>query len=241
MSLRPVLPGVFQIQLPWTNAWLLAKNNDAVIIDTGTSRDRRRLVAALYEAIPTGIRLHSILLTHGHVDHAGNASFLAREFGSALCAHALEVPYVEGGRSYARKGIRGWGRSGILFRLGDLVYPVERGPIARCLAGNDEAETPIGPIRVVHTPGHTDGHVSFIQEEKGWLFSGDALLNIIPWMRKTGLSLAMPVFSIDMKEAGRSARRLADLQPSALLPGHGPPILEAAASSIRRFASRLPE
>jgi glyoxylase-like metal-dependent hydrolase (beta-lactamase superfamily II) len=129
----------------------------------------------------------------------------------------------------------------MLFRLGERIYPVERGKVHACLKQGDVVETPIGELRVVHTPGHTGGHVSYFHERHGWLFSGDAILNIIPLIRKTGLSLPMAVFSIDMREAARSVKTLATLRPTALLAGHGPPHLEDTADALCRFAARLPE
>lgn len=238
--LHPVLPGVFLIDLPWVNAWLLAKGPDAVLIDTGTVRDRDRLLRALNKALPEAFRLHSVLLTHGHCDHAGNAAFLAERFGARLCAHAEEVPYLATRRTYIPGGLRALSPGGLLFALGERAYPVKRRAVEVVLAEGHCAETPIGPLRVVHTPGHTPGHVSYLHEAEGWLFSGDALIHVIPWLRRTGLSAPMPMFSTDMQEARRSVRRIAEIGPTALLAGHGRPLVEETAAAIRAFAQRLP-
>src|SRR5437773_325945 len=59
MPVLSVLPGVFHIDLPWTNAWLLARDGEAMLIDSGTCRDRSALIAALETALPDGFRLQA--------------------------------------------------------------------------------------------------------------------------------------------------------------------------------------
>ena len=67
------------------------------------------------------------------------------------------------------------------------------------------------------------------------MFSGDALITVIPIKRRAGLSLPMPVFSKDCAAARVSAERIAEIGPSALLAGHGWPILTDTSQSIRSF------
>ncbi len=235
MPARAVLPGVSWIKLPWTNAWILHHGGEAVLIDTGTCRDRQRLLSALKSVLPSGFRLSSVLLTHGHCDHSGNAAYLGETFGARIHAHALEVPYIATPRTYVPPGPRRFSLSGLLFGAGEVLFPVKRRPVDAVVADGDTVESPIGPLRVLFTPGHTAGHVSYLQEKEGWLFSGDALLTIVPWIRRRGLCLPLPVFSMDLAEGRRSARRIAEIGPSALLAGHGAPWMEDTASSIRSF------
>jgi glyoxylase-like metal-dependent hydrolase (beta-lactamase superfamily II) len=241
MPLRSVLPGVFLIDLPLVNVWLLLDGKEAVLIDTGTYWDRKAVVAALDEALPPGATLQKILLSHGHCDHTGNAAFLAKKYGAKLHAHHIEVPFIATRRTYIPRDLRGLGPQGISFAVGELIFPVRRHPVEVELTGGDRVETPIGPLLVVHTPGHTMGHTSFLHEEKKWLFSGDAIINVIPWVRKTALCLPVPTFSNDMAMARRSARKMAELEPVALLPGHGWPRLENTAEDLQAFVNGLPE
>src|SRR5438105_1689081 len=94
MLLHTVFTGVTLINLPQENVWLLHKGRDAVLIDTGLRWDRGRLLRALAEALPPDFRLHSILQTHGHCDHAGNSAFLAECHGARIHAHELEAPFL---------------------------------------------------------------------------------------------------------------------------------------------------
>jgi glyoxylase-like metal-dependent hydrolase (beta-lactamase superfamily II) len=239
MPLRPVLPGVTLVDLPLVNVWLLHDDQEAFVVDTGSYWDRRALSAAIGTVLDRGIRLTGILQTHGHCDHAGNTAWLRRHHGAKVHAHAAEVPHISELRPYGPAGWRRLSRSGLLFLAGEAVFPTRRCPVDVVLHDGDVISSPIGPLRVVHSPGHTDGHVAYLQEERGWLLSGDAIINVIPWVRRTALSLAVPVFSVSMAQCAESARRLAALDASVLLPGHGWARLENTARDVRDWAERL--
>ena len=234
-----VAPGVWQIAFPWTNAWLLARGGEAVLVDSGTRWDRKVLVRALDEACPGGFNLRAVLLTHAHCDHAGNAAFLARTYGAEILCHHREEPFIATRRTYIPRGIRGVSRSGLLFAGGEIVFPVERRRPDRLISEADTVETPVGHLIALETSGHTPGHVSYFHEQEGWLFSGDALINVIPWIRKTGLSLPIRVFTWDQQATVRSAWRIADLGPRALFSGHGRPLNPHAPESIRNFMAGI--
>lgn len=76
-----------------SNTWLLAGGDGgaALLVDAGGP------AAAVLELVArVGARVGHILLTHHHVDHAGEAAFLARETGAVVHAHRLEVPLLGG-------------------------------------------------------------------------------------------------------------------------------------------------
>jgi glyoxylase-like metal-dependent hydrolase (beta-lactamase superfamily II) len=233
--LRSVLSGVWQVDLPWTNAWILAKDGDVVLIDSGTRWDRAAVVRGLKKACPGGFRLRSVLLTHGHCDHAGNAAFLAERYGAKVYCGVEERPFLATRRTYIPPGIRAVSLSGLLFAAGEVVFPVKRRAPEVAVRQGDLVDTPLGPLSVIETPGHTPGHVSYFHGGEGWLFSGDALINVIPWIRKTGLSLPIKVFSWDVRLGAESAWKIAGLNPSAMYPGHGPPLRQDTAATICRF------
>src|SRR5262249_47482440 len=144
-------------------------------------------------------------------------------------------------RSYAPTGWRQLIRphSALAFALGEVRYPVARCGVDTLLTEGQTVEAPGGPLRVVACPGHTPGHIAYFRERDGLLFSGDAVLNIIPVKRVTGLSLPMRSLTTDWNQAKQSARRLAELRPAMLLAGHGVPLLEDTAARLHDWAHSL--
>jgi glyoxylase-like metal-dependent hydrolase (beta-lactamase superfamily II) len=104
-------------------------------------------------------------------------------------------------------------------------------------------QTPIGALHVIACPGHTPGHSAYYREQEGLLFSGDAVMNIVPnlvpaW-RRPDLSLPVRLFTTDWQQARQSARRLAKLRPAALLAGHGRPLMEGTADCLEAWTGTL--
>lgn len=93
------------------------------------------------------------------------------------------------------------------------------------------------PIRVldvtvipIHTPGHTPDHVAFWLERAGGLFTGDAVLG-------RGTSVIDPPEG-DLAAYLRSLRRMRELGPRTLYPGHGPIVLEGGRKLEEYLAHR---
>jgi glyoxylase-like metal-dependent hydrolase (beta-lactamase superfamily II) len=104
-----------------------------------------------------------------------------------------------------------------------LAFPVRAGPDdlsiqAEPLADGREIEVGGGRLLTVHTPGHTPDHVSFLAPGAGALFTGDTVLG-------RGTSVIDPAEG-DLAVYLRSLRRLRDLRPRAIYPGHGPAVFD---------------
>jgi glyoxylase-like metal-dependent hydrolase (beta-lactamase superfamily II) len=119
--------------------------------------DLPRLKAAAAEA---GVTIEKILLTHGHIDHAGEAGVLARELGVPI-----EGPQEEDRFWIARLDDDGrrWGLRGVPFEPD------------RWLEDQDEVTVGELTLNVRHCPGHTPGHVIFHHPESKLAIVGDVL------------------------------------------------------------------
>jgi glyoxylase-like metal-dependent hydrolase (beta-lactamase superfamily II) len=90
---------------------------------------------------------------------------------------------------------------------------------------------------VVHTPGHTPGHISLLHRERRLLIAGDALNN-----RNDKLGLPPPVFTPDMENARRSIWKVAKKYGDdidTIVFGHGSPILQNGGHRLKAMMSQI--
>jgi glyoxylase-like metal-dependent hydrolase (beta-lactamase superfamily II) len=85
----------------------------------------------------------------------------------------------------------------------------------------------------VHLPGHTAGSAGLLLEDRGVVFTGDALVTWDPYSGRTGPRLMARASNADSSTAMESLRRVQDLAVRAVLPGHGPAWTEGAAEAAR--------
>jgi hydroxyacylglutathione hydrolase len=179
-----------------TNVHVLAdeRSREAIAIDTAIPS----LTWISGELAARGWTLKLIVSTHGHWDHIGDNARLAEHTGAAIAAHPLDAP-----------------------RLADphpLWAPFEIPPSVPAVELAEGGEVAFGSIRlrVLHTPGHTEGSVCLQAVDDGLLLSGDTLF--AGSFGRVDLPGGDPGAMVD------SLVRLRDLDDAVtVLPGHGPP------------------
>lgn len=175
----------------------------------------------------------AIVLTHGHFDHVSAAGELAGAWDIPIYAHPLEEPYLTGKKEYPAPNP---GVGGGLMALLSPIYP--RGPVnvgeRLRLFSFDGTIAESGEMpewQILHTPGHTPGHVSFYRPADQTLLVGDAFCTTKPESFFDAAVTQTPelhgppaYFTSDFAAAAQSIRKLAALQPRILAPGHGKPL-----------------
>jgi glyoxylase-like metal-dependent hydrolase (beta-lactamase superfamily II) len=153
----PVTPFQQNCALIWD-----AETGKGVVIDPGG--DVPRILAALERGKVT---VERILLTHGHLDHAGGAAALKRELEARQGA---PVP-VEGPDRRDDFLLAGLAEQGARFGMDDLeaVTP------DRWLAEGETVSIAGQDFAVLHCPGHTPGHVVFVSTALGFAVVGDVI------------------------------------------------------------------
>lgn len=148
--------------------FLLHDGDNSVMIDTGMVGEPfflRRLVRKL-NLTPQSIK--ALLLTHGHLDHAGNLAWLKRWTGAKVSAHPAEQQHIDG--TFPYQGINRW--CGRLEAVGRAAFNYQPAMIDEFLT--DGQVLPFwGGLQVIHLPGHTVGHCGFFSRKFNLLFSGD--------------------------------------------------------------------
>jgi len=198
----PVANGVGRIP-GFVNCYTYADAEELLLIDTSASKGASPVVRAFARSGVPLDRVRKILLTHHHSDHMGGAAYLVGNSHAALACHSDDAAYVDG---------RAKAPMPLLLRVLMRVHPA---PVAISLKDGDM----IGPLRVVHTPGHTPGEVVFYEPTAKLLFAGDALRE-----RKGALGLPGTRFASNLPQAVESLKRLQGLDVRLMLPGHGEPV-----------------
>lgn len=136
----------------------------AVLIDTGFPGQYDDLCIQLEKVGVPISQLKAVILTHQDMDHIGCLPEILKECGSQIkiYAHELDKPYIEGQLP--------------LLKDGHLEHP-PKGKVDETVS--DGQELPFcGGIRVIHTPGHTPGHISLYLMDSKTLIAGDSMFSV---------------------------------------------------------------
>jgi len=221
--LKLLAPGVWRLKevpAPSINIYVA----EDVLIDAGRRWDRRRVFAET-----EGRDLSMLALTHAHPDHQGVAKYVREARGIPLACHADDVDAMEGRRPMQEAAAR--------HPVNRAIKRIWQGPpckVDRVLGEGDE----VAGFRVIHAPGHARGEVIFFRESDRVAICGDVIRNMSYATALPGIKEPPAIFTYDPAENRRSIRRLADLNPSLILPGHGPAVTDIAA--FERFVAALP-
>ena len=222
--MREIARGIYALDgLRMGRSYLVEGHDGLALIDTSSDGAVGGIIAAIASIGRKPEDLRTIVATHYHFDHTGNAGVLVERSGAQLCVHEADVPYVEGAIP--------WQPS--LGPIGPLLDKFAPAPftlhVDRVL--HDGEMLPFaGGLQVIHAPGHTPGHIALYAKEHRTLFAGDSLMNT------AGLHLPMSTSSHDMDQARRSVRHLVEFDFDIALPGHGEPILGRANEKIADWA-----
>jgi glyoxylase-like metal-dependent hydrolase (beta-lactamase superfamily II) len=235
-----VAEGVYRIPLPLPNDALRAVNVYAVtdstrllLVDSGWALDaaRGQLALALKGIGAELGDVSQFLVTHVHRDHYTQAVALRREFGGKIALGEHEQPSLavssDGGKFPLMAQIellRRCGAQEVVTSLTKMFGGVRRSDVAdwenpdEWLTPGRRTVLPGRDFEIVHTPGHTAGHVVFVDGAAELLFSGDHVLpHITPSIGFQPAPVELPLQ--DYLGSLRLVRAMPDMR---MLPAHGP-------------------
>ncbi|MFC4767102.1 MBL fold metallo-hydrolase [Effusibacillus consociatus] len=186
-----------------TNVYIVESEGTAWIIDAGYENPEAAKTILTYITQLAVKKVAGILLTHHHPDHSPGAKALADFYQCPIACHPLEVQPIE-----------------------EKIAPFK---VDFTLQEGDSVQAGDINLTVLHTPGHTHGHLNFWLEEEKVLFSGD---NIVA----EGTTWIGPPDG-DLTAYLASLERLQELQPSLIAPGHGD-IIRNPSEKIEFFIQR---
>jgi glyoxylase-like metal-dependent hydrolase (beta-lactamase superfamily II) len=224
--MKQIAPDVFHVPLAPRNAINAYLIGD-VLVDTGIRQSAKTLRKVAEER---GVK--AIALTHAHGDHAGSAKKLHDELGLPVWVGTADREATEQGKAVKKDPFNAPGISTIAGLMGD--FPAVG--VDRVLNEGDELTA---GFKVIDTPGHSPGHVSFWRESDRVLICGDVFFNMHLLTTVPGLRQPPGPFTYEPKRNRDSERRIAELRPGVAGFGHGPVIKENTARKIEDFVATL--
>lgn len=228
-SSHEITPDILVIDFTIVTACMVGEADGWVLVDTGLENSANFILQTAQKRFGTDSRPKAIILTHGHFDHVGSVIKLVEAWNVPVYIHQLEMPYVTGKKDYP---------------LGDTT--VDEGMVAKISPTFPHTSIDIsfhaaalpfdGSIpdmpewKWIHTPGHTQGHISLFREKDHVLIAGDAfsstkqesLWSVIT--HREQISGPPKYLTTDWKAAEDSVKKLNDLKPSIAITSHGKPM-----------------
>lgn len=200
-------------------------SEDWFLVDTGLPNSASKIIEVVQERFK-GRKPQAIFLTHGHFDHAGGVVDLVNEWEVPVYAHPLELPYLTGQKAYPKPDASVEG--GMLAKISTIypTDPVQLGDSVHPLP-NDHTLPGFPEWKWIHTPGHSEGHVSFYRDSDRTLIVGDAFITVKQdsfyqvLFEKMEIHEPPRYLTIDWGKAQTSVELLNELQPSYAITGHG--------------------
>jgi glyoxylase-like metal-dependent hydrolase (beta-lactamase superfamily II) len=210
MKVSRITDNLIQLKrMHFVNAYLVAERDGFTLVDTTMGKSAAdELIAAAREA---GAEIRRIALTHGHGDHIGALDGLRAALGAnvEVLLGTSDARFLAGEQLPEGKLRGSWPK--ISTRPDTLLSGGER----------------VGSLEVVASPGHTPGHVAFLDTRDRTLIAGDTYTSYGRTEIPNHFAQRFPLATMgtqDRRQVVESARALRALDPAILVCGHGPAV-----------------
>ncbi len=204
-----------RIPMGKSNSYLIKGKDGFILIDAGMPGKVEKVLKVLknYDATLSDINL--LIVTHVHNDHVGSLNDIKEESSAPILVHEKENNLLLQGYSKFPAGTMAFSK--IISRFANNVFfsKDQFKPIKADIIMNNEFDLSDYGVdgKVLHTPGHTEGSIAVIIENKH-CFTGDTLFNILP-------NSVYPPFADDREALLKSWEKLKMLKCEIFYPGHG--------------------
>lgn len=216
-------------QWGFVNCYLLREEDGFSLIDTALNQ----APAIMQEASKLGLPITRILLTHAHGDHVGSLDALHEALPRVPVAISeRDVRFLSGDKSLDASEPQVPLRGG---------YPICKTRPELLLHEGER----VGSLEIIATPGHTPGHIAFLDTRDRSIIVGDAFQTMAGVAVSGTLKILFPLVAMATWHKGlalESARKLLALQPTLLAAGHGRMVSnpqEAMTRAIRQMERSL--
>lgn len=226
-----VLPDLYCYTVQIVNIVMAGEpaSGDFVLIDAGMPESADSIITAVESRFGKGSQPRAIILTHGHFDHVGASIELIQKWDIPVYAHSLELPYLQGEKSYPKPDTTVEG--GMVAKMSKFfpIEPIQLADYVKALP--EDGTVPYLPDYCwLHTPGHSPGHVSLFREKDRALIVGDAFVTVKQeylyevLTQEKEISGPPRYLTTDWVAAEESVKALQQLHPTIAITGHGVPL-----------------
>jgi glyoxylase-like metal-dependent hydrolase (beta-lactamase superfamily II) len=231
-TMQQITPSLYQISLGPVNVFVI-KDQGLTLIDTGNKGSMEPIFAALRKGGENPNAIKQIILTHAHPDHAGSAADIKNKLSVPLLAYQDEVRLIEEGMAgrtpmFLSPGVINW----IVYNLFIKRATKTNDPIGVDQSLTHNEILPVaGGLQVLHTPGHSAGHIALLLKKEGILIAGDICTNV------AGLDVS--TVNEDKALSIRSIIDVSELSFDKAVFGHGSLLKDGANQKLKAKFSPL--
>jgi glyoxylase-like metal-dependent hydrolase (beta-lactamase superfamily II) len=189
--------------------------------------------------------LHTVVMSHPHPDHAGAMEWILEEVSPRVLVHHLDaggtktpenlidtfdVPFINKWWAQA-VGADSFHELDLLNYFSQMGCAMASTEVVTEICEGDVLDLGDFSFQVIHTPGHSPGHVAFYDKSSGILLSGDMVGESPTWYTPPSGGVVGYLSGLDKLEA---------LDSTIIVPSHGP-VIENPGTAIKKMRDRLLE
>ncbi len=200
---------------------IIWNKSSALLIDAGIQTNMYDIQREMENLGVPFESIETIIISHQDIDHFGGVASIVDKLGDVkVCAHTEDVPYIQGEKRLVRLNSRFMERiSGLPEEDQKRVLDIFENSTAKIdIELNDDELECFGGIKIIHTPGHTPGHICIYHEDSKTLIAGDAL-NIVDG-KLTGPNTSI-LTNEEAQRALKSLKKLTNLDIETIICYHG--------------------
>ncbi|MEE9174502.1 MAG: MBL fold metallo-hydrolase [Thermoplasmata archaeon] len=207
-----LLKGVHVIE-SMANCALLTENR-LILVDTTDNAQATDVLAYLEKRGLKPTDIESIVISHVHTDHVAGLAALKNASDAEVAAHRIEAEFISKRQVYP----------------GGRVLPHSAVEVEVPLEDGDRYQE----LTVIHTPGHTPGHIALLDEAHNLLIAGDSMR-----IEDGRVGPMSDTYNIDPAQHRDSMKKIAGFAFEALIVGHGEPMTSGARDRLREAVAKL--
>jgi glyoxylase-like metal-dependent hydrolase (beta-lactamase superfamily II) len=220
-------------------AFLIDDGSELTLIDTLLDKDGKGVLEELKVMQKKPADIKNIILTHAHQSHLGGLAALKKITGARVYSHDWEADIIRGKRKIEVPPTTTlWPKKPLQVYHLQVAFVLGLGMPPSCeVDQNLKDGDHVGPLTVMHAPGHTPGSLTFYWPAQKALICGDT---VVTWPEP---ALGWPQITLDNKENRESVGKLCDMVDAQILcVGHGDPVRSNGAKVMRDlFEGRKPQ